>query len=1116
MKGFKRHLSALSVWGLAFGYAVGWGAFVLPGAKFLPDAGPLGTTVGVLIGALVMAVIGWNYYKMASRESGAGGAYAYATKALGADYGFLTAWSLSLAYMAILWANATALVILVRYVFGDFFQFGWHSTVAGFDVYFGEAILSVGMILLSGICCLCHRKIAGRLQMSCAIFMLVSIAVCFGFAAYRHEGGLASMAPAFSPNGTTSVTQVLRILSMMPWAFVGFEAITHSAPEFKFAMKRLWLILVCAIIASSAAYILLTLMPILSHPEGYSSWTDYIRDASNLAGLDNMPTFAAVRGTMGKFGVGLLAATMVAAIHTGITATIVAMSRLLCAVSSEGVLPHMRWLGRLTDSGTPRNAILFIMAISVPIPFFGRTVVGWPVDVSSIGAAVAYCYTSAAALKFAIRNNDMVTKVTGAVGVVMSIIFCLLLLLPNYLSTSVLSAEAYLVLVIWCILGFLLYRRVFRLDTHRRFGRSPVVWLGILIMIFFSSLMWVRLSSQTATDSAVEAIVHHSARHCAEMHGVANAAALHEETTFVTDEMDLLNNKQLIYDVVQMAMLSFSLVIVFGLYSIQRRREENLMVAQAKAEARDRAKSAFLSSISHDIRTPMNAIIGYIQLAKKDGVSGDKLQSYLEKIDSSSQHLLALLNDVLEMSRIESGRIDLEPTPMDLGVVFREIDTMFGAQMAAKNLAFEIDLSRARHMRVMCDRNRLNRVLINLVSNALKFTPSGGRVEVTLSEFEGDKSNASEYEICVRDTGMGMSEDFQKRVFDAFERDSNANASGIEGTGLGMPITKGIIDLMKGTISVRSELGKGTEFTVRVELPFAPEKPLTDIKDDEGEDIPLEPIDFSKKRLLVVEDNEINREIAQTLLSQAGFMVDVATNGKDAIEKIYMDGARHYDAILMDVHMPVMDGYVATRTIRAMELPDVPRVPIIALSANAFESDVRDALAAGMDAHVAKPIKLQKLLGTLEDLLRRHDASVKAGLKGDILHSLARMGCDVETALKETYVGDTAFYLKMLMKMSKNNSISRMRKALDSFDAKALFDAAHNLKGMYALLGLTPLHALCSEIVEIARVGSFDGVGELLSRLEVLHAKVLGLIGDGISGKTSACRDVTNEKGEGS
>ena len=1102
--GMGRHLSMLAVWGLSFGYAVGWGAFVMPGATFLPDAGPLGTVVGVLVGALAMSVIGWNYYRMTESCPGPSGACAFAAKAFGADYGFLTAWSLSLAYMAILWANATALVLLVRYMFGDVLQFGWHDTLAGFDIYLGEVLLSVGVMVVAGAICLWGRRLAGRVQATLAAFMLVGVAVCFFAALAHHEGGLAGMAPAFSPDGRGRFAQVLSILAMMPWAFVGFEAVSHSSGEFDFPRRRLWRILVAAIAASVAMYGMLALMPVLAHPQQYATWPEYINAKSGLSGLDSMSTFAAARVSMGNGGVVLIGTAMFAAIFTGIVGATVAMSRLVYSLSANDVLPAWRWLGRLDANGSPRNAILFVVGISLVIPFFGRTVIGWPVDVSSIGAAVAYCCTSAAAWKLAREKGDAVTKATGLVGAVMSIAFCLLLLVPNYLSGSVLSAESYLVLALWCIVGFAFYRQVFKHDAQQRFGRSPVVWSGIVILVFFSSLMWVRLSTQSATSRAVDSIVAFQARHCAEVHGASNAVTILHEQDYVADEMESLDAKRRVYDIVQLALFACSLVIIFNLYLTQRRRQEELEMSQAEAEARDRAKSAFLSSISHDIRTPMNAIIGYIELARRAGGDIGKVREYVGKLEASSHHLLALINDVLEMSRIESGRVELEPVPMDICAVLDETADVFAAQMTEKSIEFKVDQSGVGHRYVMCDRSRLNRILLNIVGNAWKFTPAGGSITVTLRETAGGV-----YELRVKDTGIGMSDDFVKRVFDPFERERTSVLNGVEGTGLGMPITKGIVTLMGGSIDLRTELGKGTEFIVRLPLEQVDEKGVKSGGVGSGgvesggvlsggvEEL-THPLTHSPtpslthspahRRILLVEDNDVNREIAFTILTQSGYIVDQATDGKNAVEKFAGEAPGFYDAILMDVHMPVMDGYTAAKTIRAMELPHRPRVPIIALSANAFETDVKAALAAGMNAHLAKPIKIPLLMKTLADLIAKLPVHEP---EPDVIARLSAMGCEVESALRDTYMDNREFYLMMLAKLPESPLPDQMRDALGRGDASALFSASHALKGLYASLALTPLHAVCSEIVEIARAGSTEGVAERLERLEKMHREVL-------------------------
>ena len=373
------------------------------------------------------------------------------------------------------------------------------------------------------------------------------------------------------------------------------------------------------------------------------------------------------------------------------------------------------------------------------------------------------------------------------------------------------------------------------------------------------------------------------------------------------------------------------------------------------------------------------------------------------------------------------------------------------------------------------------------------------------------------YELRIKDNGLGMSRDFVKRMFDPFERERVSSANSVEGTGLGMPITKGIVTLMGGTIEVESEKDKGTEIIVRLPMPFADANVANgkgqnrlQTANGNGSATPSNHVIPSKtpRRLLLVEDNDINREIAYTLLSQSGFAVDQAEDGQIAIEKFSRGGPGFYDAILMDVHMPIMDGYLATRTIRAMELPNGPRVPIIALSANAFESDVKAALKAGMDAHIAKPIKIPLLLKTLEEVMNRTTATLSgrpatlsggpavapASMPADLLSALSEMGCNVSAALRDTYMDDKAFYLKMLSRLPESNALARMRDALTAGNPSAFFSASHNLKGLYASLGLTSLHELCREMVEISRAGGLDGVAESLARLEKMHKSILGLI----------------------
>ena len=381
--------------------------------------------------------------------------------------------------------------------------------------------------------------------------------------------------------------------------------------------------------------------------------------------------------------------------------------------------------------------------------------------------------------------------------------------------------------------------------------------------------------------------------------------------------------------------------------------------------------------MSHDIRTPMNAIIGYINLAKRPGTTPDELRTFLAKVEGSSQHLLALINDVLEMSRIESGKMDLEEVPCNLSKLMDGVRDMFATQMANKGIVYTVAAHGIKHPRVFCDKNRLNRVLLNLISNAFKFTPEGGAVHVSLSETGAVTEGSAAYELRVKDSGIGMSPEFAAKVFEAFERERTSTVSGIQGTGLGMAISKSLIDLMGGTIRVSTASGEGTEFIVnirfRVQDAGATADGATGATADgatgAGAVAPSAP-DFTTMRVLLTDDVDINREIAVMLLSDLGFTVETAVNGKEALDKVAQADAGYYDAVLMDIQMPVMDGYEACRAIRALPDAAKARIPIVAMTANAFAEDVQKAADAGMNAHIAKPIDISAMTQTLTDVLR--------------------------------------------------------------------------------------------------------------------------------------------------
>ncbi len=962
------YLSAFAVWALAFGCSVGWGAFVMPGTTFLPIAGPIGTTLGMAAGTGIMLIIAKNYHYMMEACPDAGGTFTYTSRVFGYDHGFLGAWFLGLTYIAIIWANMTAIALICRNVFGELLQFGFHYQLAGYDIYLGEVLMELFVLYLLGALCMNQKRLAGGVQTLLAVVLIAGILVCF-FVALSGKGGIENIWESFSPafyRGQSPFLQIFNIIALAPWAFIGFESVSHSVAEFRFPVKKSFFVMVAALVTGFIAYALLNAVAVLAVPQEYGNWQEYIADLSNIEGIKGMPVFYLISQRLGQKGFALLAVTVLAGIFTGVIGNCIAVSRLLYSMAREEILP--KWFGTLDHNGTPKHAILFQMLISSVIPFFGRTAIGWIVDVTTIGATIAYGYTSAAAYKRAKNEGDSAVRITGIIGMVMSIFFSLFLLVPNLWSVSALAAESYLILAFWSILGFVFFRYVFSKDEKRRFGKSIVVWAALLFLIFFTSMMWMRQSTHKNTEHVVEDIRQFYSEQLEERRIERSPKELKTEGQFLQEQMAEVQESLLDNSIIQFLLIMLGLGIMFSVYIAMSTRQKQMELQKIQAEQNSQAKSAFLSNMSHDIRTPMNAIIGYTNLAKREETGLSEMREYLDKIEGSSRHLLALINDVLEMSRIESGKMELEETDTDLGKMMEEIHDMFSTQMREKKIHFSVKESNLTDRVVKCDKNRLNRVLLNLISNAYKFTPEGGTILVEFSQKEKIENGRTLYGILVKDSGIGMTKEFAAKVFEAFERERTSTVSGIQGTGLGMAITKNIIDLMGGDITVHTAPGKGTEF--RVELPLeAGEESMTEENTKMPEET-SEKVDFSSIRLLLVEDNEINMEIAEMLLEDMGFKIETAVNGQEAVEKVEASGQGYYDAVLMDIQMPVMNGYDATKKIRSLPDPEVSSIPVIAMTADAFREDVQKAMEVGMNAHISKPIDVDLLSKVLTNLFK--------------------------------------------------------------------------------------------------------------------------------------------------
>ena len=929
LKPLDRYLSVVDVWAMAFGCMVGWGVFAMPGTTFLPVAGPLGTVCSMLIGTVIMLIIAGNLSYMMGRSSVTGGIYAYTKEAFGRDHAFLSSWFLCLSYLTIVFLNGTALFFIVRTLFSDAAQSGAYYTISGHNIYLGETLVSVLVLAGTGILFVAAKPALQRIHTVLSLILFAGIIVTAAFCVpHVFAGGEPQ---PFGISGVNSGYAVFSLVILAPWAFVGFEVTAFDTAHFKFPVRNSKNVLFLAILAAAAAYISMTFVSIASVPDGFLSWQEYIGSLENMKGVASVPTFYAARSIMGPAGLVIMTLTAVASILTGIIGGYRATTRVLSTMAEDRILSER--FSKTTYS------IVFIMVLSILLSLLGRNTLNWFVDLTSFGAIVGFGYSSAAAWKLARAEGNKKTTVTGMIGTILSAVFVIVQLVPRLTAREAMGSEAFLLLSLWCLLGFVFYWRTVVRSTLTEYSGISTSGIVLFALLVYSALMWMA------------------------------------KLLIAGENADQMKQALSRGGLILIAIIFVGLAVMLYVQNVVRMKHEAAEREKIHAVESSLAKSRFLFNMSHDIRTPMNAIIGYINLARKESDPA-KIRGYLDKIDGSSQHLLALINDILEMSRIENGKIELEYAPLDLGVVFEEIRSLFSEQMKQKHLDFQVHTEQVQNRYVWCDKNSLNRVLLNIISNAYKFTPDGGTITVSLLETGSGANGYGSYEIRVQDNGIGMSKEFAEKMFIAFERERTSTESGMEGTGLGMSITKSLVDLMGGVIDVLTAPGSGTTMIIRIKFKLAEEKDVHSPggKSRDEADVGTEAapeMDFTGRRLLLAEDNAINMEIAVMILSQAGFTVETAENGKEALDMVASSSPGYYDAILMDIQMPVMDGYEAARAIRALDNPELAEIPIIAMTANAFKEDEQAAEQAGMQGHIAKPIDLQKMMETIRTVLHR-------------------------------------------------------------------------------------------------------------------------------------------------
>ncbi len=1360
--GLGRSFTPAGIWAFSIGTSIGWGSFIVTCNTYLIKSGILGTVFGLIIGLAVILVITWNLQYMICNSQDAGGIYTFERRTNGKDFGFLAFWFVFLTYMAILWANITSVPLFARFFLGDTYQAGFHYSIFGYDVWFGEALLSICAVLIIGILCSFSSRLTNKIMVTAAVIF-------------------------------TAGFTIVHIAAISPWAFIGFENVAHFSEEYTFPVRKVRGVLIFSVIFTTLLYIFVSVLSVSAYPPEYASWIEYLRDMGNLEGIKAVPAFYAAYHYMGQSGIVILMLALFGVILTSLIGNMLALSRLLYAAGREGDAPKA--LTGLNKRGVPNNAVYAVVAVSVLIPFLGRTAIGWIVDATTIGATLIYALISHAVYRHAVDSEHRREKYTGIAGMVLMLCFLLLILIPGLLPFHTMESESYILFIAWAVLGLLYYRGLIRRDTTREYGSQRiVVWSILLILVMFASMMWVSRATEIAANQAVERIFEYhqshpdhdsseeaieerteylheqaadisstntlyiavslglfilfiamilnnyrdalildeklteaeeeaeSARKIAELKetiaslldnipgmtftkdaetgvylacnqsfaeyahkadpdgvaGLTDAEIFDPETArhFVEDDslalsMDTpyiffedvpdaagnLRNLQttklkyidasgrtcvlgICQDVTDLVRIqhenamtreayesarssgimythiaqtlardytdmfyvntdteefieyrrgdessnlsemrrgwhffsdcknelaqnvwpedrdaflaamdrrtlmkalerknSFMMTyrqngergpayvsikisrmeedehfIIVGIENVDAEmrdamaKSEALATALTAAEEANKAKTSFLSSMSHEIRTPMNAIIGLGTLALHDETINDQTRDYLKKIEGSARHLLSLINDILDMSRIESGRLILRREVFSLMSMMEQIDSMILAQCRDKGLIYESHILNHVDESYIGDDNKLREVLINILSNAVKFTEAPGTITLTLERTVRYEDHST-LRFCIRDTGIGMDNEFIPKIFDSFSQEDGSFSSKYGSTGLGMAITKRIVEMMNGSISVESEKGVGTEFAVTVtlrnsdqleeesgesidtsafyvlvvdddiiaaeharmvldevgiradictsgeealrlmEIQHTKHKPYNlvlmdwnmpgmngmeasseirkqyddesavvvltaynwdDIQDDAekvGVDSfltkplfassileQLEQIarnnnlkifkekdraDLSGRRILLAEDMEINAEILMDLLELENIVTDHAENGLEAVRMFEESEVGTYAAILMDVRMPEMDGLEATAAIRALDREDAKRIPIVALTANAFDEDVQRSMQAGMNAHLSKPVESEQLIRTLGELIYEAESKNK-------------------------------------------------------------------------------------------------------------------------------------------
>ena len=497
-----KDISVLGAFALSVGTAIGWGSFVVTGTSFVSKAGPLGSIIGLIIGLLIMLSVAYCYHYMISKYPGKnGGIYSFAKHTIGGDHAFLISWFLIIIYSAILWANVSSFSLFARYIFGDTFQFGFHYKIGGYDVWLGEILLSTFFLCLFGGFVLFKKSITTKIQAGLVLTFLAIILAGFIIGAIMHKGGVGSYRPDFAPTDEHPITQITRIVGMSPWAFIGFESISHSSRNFKFAHKNTFKVLLAAVIVTAVVYILMCCISISAFPDEYSNWHEYLTSTGSLNGLDAIPAFYVMHRYIGVPGLILFGIALFAVIATSIIGNLYALCGICRSMASDGVLP--KFLKKSNKNDIPQNVVFFHIGLAFAMLFFGRVLIGWIVDINNICGIIVYTYIAVLTIYQGFKDKDKKGKIMGFITLGIGTAFAIAFIILSIFSIGWVEKESIAIFLVWAIIGYVYYAILLKRDKKKMFGHSMAATFGLYSLIIYSVGTWLAIMTKTYEDTSL-------------------------------------------------------------------------------------------------------------------------------------------------------------------------------------------------------------------------------------------------------------------------------------------------------------------------------------------------------------------------------------------------------------------------------------------------------------------------------------------------------------------------------------------------------------------------------------------------------------------------------------